>query len=91
MLCSDVRAESSHGRNEPNAIARFRVTPIKIMLGQHADKSVSAEQQRKSFQCRTLACPIRSDKHRLALTEVNLGSLYSSEVLDVELSNPHTL
>src|SRR6266849_6507861 len=91
MLCSDVRAESSYGSNESDAVPSFGVTPVKVVFGQWPDEPVSTEQQRKGFQHRTLACPIRSNKHRLALTKVNLGGLNSSEVLDVELSNPHRL
>jgi hypothetical protein len=86
-----VGAESGYGSDKPDAIPGCRVTPVEVVLGQCSDKPISAEQQRKRFQHRALARAVWPYKHRLALAKVDLSFFYPSELLDVELTNPHAL
>jgi hypothetical protein len=59
------------------------------VLGQRADKPISAKDQGERFQYGAFACAIGSDKYRLPFAELDQRTLDSAEILDAKLSNPH--
>src|SRR5712692_10120838 len=89
MVHRNVRAESCDRCNEPNPILGFRVASKEIVLGEGPDETVTAKQQSKRFEDRTLAGPVRSDEHSLPLAQMDVSTLYPSKVLDAKLPNPH--
>jgi hypothetical protein len=83
-----VAIEPDNRCDEADPVGGLGIAPEEIVLGQGADHSVAAEQQRQCLDDRCLAAVVGADEHGV-WAEPDMTRPDSAEVLDAQIGDLH--